>query len=165
MAQFVSANYSPETKKVKSERRCIRIGNDALPSEPNGNQNHTMEGISIFQAVQTVCRMLNTQMQILNTILSTVILILAVETIKGKALHSEHPLLVQIRRGKRKLIEMKQRLSETAASAANLKSALITINGNIQSHGAEVMFKSATSAGAYIWVRCYKKGKIRTSIL
>lgn len=37
-------------KKVESERRCIRIGNGALPSEPNGNQNHTMEGISIFQA-------------------------------------------------------------------------------------------------------------------
>lgn len=83
-------------------------------------------------------------------------LILAVvKTIKGKTEHSERPLLMQIRRGKRKLIEMKHthRESETAASAANLKSALITINGNIQSHGAEVMFKSATAASAYIWAR------------
>lgn len=29
----------------------------------------------------------------------------------------------------------------STASAANLKSTLITINGNIQSHGAEVMIK------------------------
>lgn len=103
MVQFVSANYSPESKKeetlivamllCQANRVAIRM---------------TMEGISIFQAVPTVCRMLhsnaNSQYNLKH---SETNFGSKVEMIKGKAVHSEHPLLMQIRRGKRKLIEMK----------------------------------------------------------